>query len=171
MSNSKSSEYRDVRWQKLRLEVMQRDGWVCCMCKERKNEELLHVHHKIYPKGPVWDIDPYYLATLCEGCHEKVTQLKREVGSVLDDPVLFEGFKNFYCLALTHLAVDGQGSSGGAFRKLSELADCIKTLDWDGDVWSSRFFRLAHKHGLTAQEELQAIDSYNFTNDTGGNAG
>lgn len=70
----KKSEYtqwlKDPRWQKKRLEIMQRDGFRCKKCKSDNN--TLHVHHKyyIYKKNP-WDYPDELLVTLCEDCHQE----------------------------------------------------------------------------------------------------
>jgi hypothetical protein len=64
-----SEKLKDPRWQKKRLEILQRDGWACRRCGDK--ETTLHVHHRRYlPKRDPWDYDPEYLATLCEVCHE-----------------------------------------------------------------------------------------------------
>lgn len=71
-----ASEYieklRDPRWQKKRLEILERDEWACQKCFN--TEKQLHVHHKIYFQDTEpWDIDCKYLVTLCESCHEEET--------------------------------------------------------------------------------------------------
>lgn len=58
--------YKDTRWQKKRLEIMQRDGWKCVACEEERS--TLHVHHKRYAGKP-WDVSDDDLQTLCEKCH------------------------------------------------------------------------------------------------------
>lgn len=62
-----SDSYKDPRWQKLRLEVMERDGWSCVACGDGGN--TLHVHHMAY-HGELWDTPVEFLQTLCEGCHK-----------------------------------------------------------------------------------------------------
>lgn len=60
---------RDPRWQKKRLETLQRDGFRCLECGDDKSP--LHVHHMRYFKGiEPWDVPDGALATLCEKCHE-----------------------------------------------------------------------------------------------------
>lgn len=61
-----SEAYKDPRWQKRRLEIMQRDGWACCACGN--TEQTLHVHHKRYV-GELWESPDEDLQTLCESCH------------------------------------------------------------------------------------------------------
>jgi phage terminase large subunit GpA-like protein len=62
-----SEKLKDVRWQKLRLEILQRDEWACQRCGDEKS--TLHVHHKQYHGDP-WDAPAESLETLCESCHE-----------------------------------------------------------------------------------------------------
>jgi len=60
---------QDPRWQRKRLEILNRDNFTCLMCQS-KNKEL-HVHHKYYKKGAnIWDYPDKCYATLCYGCHE-----------------------------------------------------------------------------------------------------
>jgi len=62
---------RDPRWQRLRLEIMQRDEWTCQKCGAK--DRTLHVHHTRYLKGRnPWDYPPELLLTLCEDCHDGV---------------------------------------------------------------------------------------------------
>jgi 5-methylcytosine-specific restriction endonuclease McrA len=61
---------KDPRWQKKRLEIMERDEWICkyCQCKN----QTLHVHHKSYEYGSdPWDYVDSNFITLCEICHQK----------------------------------------------------------------------------------------------------
>lgn len=81
----RKSEYRklllDPRWQKKRLEILQRDNWTCRSCKT--TEKTLHVHHKYYIRGhKPWEYSNECFAVLCEDCHrEEAEQL----------PVVIEG--------------------------------------------------------------------------------
>lgn len=60
---------KDPRWQKKRLEIMQRDNFTCQCCGE--TEKTLNVHHKTYKRGrDPWDYTEKCLVTLCEFCHE-----------------------------------------------------------------------------------------------------
>ena len=62
--------YADPRWQKLRLQRMDRDGWACVCCGD--SSSTLHVHHKIYRRGEVWESPLEDLQTLCERCHSEL---------------------------------------------------------------------------------------------------
>jgi len=57
---------RDPRWQKKRLEILQRDNFTCQHCKDTETE--LHVHHWSYYGNP-WDAPNEQLTTLCKYCH------------------------------------------------------------------------------------------------------
>ena len=63
-----SDKLKDPRWQKKRLDVLERAGWKCECCGDDK--ETLQVHHLIYSKGEPWDAPDETLECLCEPCHE-----------------------------------------------------------------------------------------------------
>ena len=72
MSNY-SSQLRDPRWQRKRLEIMERDKFSCRYCGDK--EKTLNVHHVIYQRGKApWEYDAGLLLTLCEDCHEQIRQ-------------------------------------------------------------------------------------------------
>lgn len=77
---------KDPRWQKKRLEIMERDGFACRECYA--DDLALNVHHLCYRKGAdgPWDYDDEILVTLCEQCHrayEKArSEMQREFGSL-----------------------------------------------------------------------------------------
>lgn len=59
---------KNVRWQRKRLTIFNRDGWICARCHEA--DSFLHVHHKEYIAGrDPWDYPDELLETLCEKCH------------------------------------------------------------------------------------------------------
>jgi 5-methylcytosine-specific restriction endonuclease McrA len=60
---------KDPRWQKLRLEAMEKADFHCEFCGN--GEETLNVHHKEYFKSrEPWEYHPKQLAVLCKSCHE-----------------------------------------------------------------------------------------------------
>jgi hypothetical protein len=62
-------QYKDPRWQKKRLQIMERDEFMCQNCFD--SESTLNVHHKYYIHGKSpWEYSNELLITLCEGCHE-----------------------------------------------------------------------------------------------------
>ncbi len=77
MTNNYRAEYsqllKDPKWQKKRLEVMERDQFTCQSCFD--SDSTLNVHHKHYTWGlKPWDYEPDLLITLCESCHETETE-------------------------------------------------------------------------------------------------
>lgn len=58
---------KDPRWQRKRLEIMERDNFTCQRCGVM--HVTLNVHHMWYSKIP-WDVPNSLLITLCEGCHK-----------------------------------------------------------------------------------------------------
>jgi len=80
-----SEKLKDPRWQKKRLEILQRDNWACQICGD--DENTLHVHHYKYCGEP-WEVDSKYLKTLCADCHiteeENLKQYKRQLSDELE---------------------------------------------------------------------------------------
>lgn len=66
--SSYSEKLKDPRWQKKRLEIMNRDGFRCRDCGS--DTDTLHVHHCHYAKGDPWETPDEFLLTVCELCHE-----------------------------------------------------------------------------------------------------
>ncbi len=60
---------KDPRWQKKRLEIMQRDNFECQICGD--GESTLNIHHYYYEPGKEpWEYNNDDLITLCESCHQ-----------------------------------------------------------------------------------------------------
>lgn len=66
----------DPRWQKKRLEILERDKWECFWCGDKTS--TLHVHHLYYmQEQEPWDYPVDALVTLCAECHEEETNYRR----------------------------------------------------------------------------------------------
>ena len=66
-----AEKLKDPRWQKKRLEILQRDEWKCRKCN--KSDKTLVVHHIIYTEGKdPWNYPDYNFMTLCEECHSDI---------------------------------------------------------------------------------------------------
>ena len=66
-----SEKLRDPRWQKMRLQVLERDDWRCSNCEDESR--TLHVHHIYYEAGKEpWEYPIEALTSLCEDCHATV---------------------------------------------------------------------------------------------------
>jgi 5-methylcytosine-specific restriction endonuclease McrA len=81
--NKYAEKLKDPRWQRKRLEIMERDGFSCLHCGE--HEKTLHVHHSYYVSGrEPWDYPGFALLTLCEPCHSEVNTVKTDFETVLE---------------------------------------------------------------------------------------
>jgi len=74
MSNY-SDKLKDPRWQKKRLEIMQRDNFQCISCGDR--ESTLNIHHAVpYRKDTEpWEYENDELTTLCDDCHSQISEI------------------------------------------------------------------------------------------------
>lgn len=74
-SNDFFAQYRDPRWQKKRLKIMERDEFACVSCNTK--EDTLNVHHRVpYKKdAKPWEYEDDELITLCEECHKEITEI------------------------------------------------------------------------------------------------
>jgi hypothetical protein len=111
-----SEKLKDPRWQKKRLEILQRDNWTCQQCCD--TESTLHVHHRRYlPGKEPWDIPNEYLVTLCESCHEFETE---EIDAACHDLIAMVREK-FFAGSIKKLAE--------AFHALEIHYECQVTAD------------------------------------------
>lgn len=63
-------QYLHPNWQKMRLYILNRDGWTCINC--RAVHQQLHVHHIKYLRGKlIWEVPTWYLVSLCDICHSE----------------------------------------------------------------------------------------------------
>ena len=109
MPNNYSEKLKDPRWQKKRLEILERDKWTCQNCFD--SESTLVVHHRKYIKETEpWDYPDELLLTLCEDCHEFERDNRQEYEKLLLDTLklnfladdLRELASGFYSLTLVH---------------------------------------------------------------------
>lgn len=80
--NAYMAKLRDPRWQKRRLEIMQRDEFRCQGCMD--DESTLNVHHNYYKADcEPWEYPDAALVTLCEECHTEETENRRSEEALL----------------------------------------------------------------------------------------
>lgn len=73
-----AEKLKDPRWQRKRLEILNRDNFTCLDCEA--SDKTLHVHHCLYQKGnEPWDAPDSELRTLCEDCHEERQAVEHDV--------------------------------------------------------------------------------------------
>jgi len=96
MKPSYYEQLKHPRWQKKRLQILERAGFKCEDCGS--GERMLHVHHSYYEKGlPPWDYPDESLHCLCENCHKKAQDLQallqRQIGKLdLSDVDVLVGY-------------------------------------------------------------------------------
>jgi len=74
--------YKDPRWQKKRLEILERDGYICQSCGAE--DKTLHVHHQYYEYGKKpWEYPNKSLFCYCEDCHKRIEEEKKQILSLI----------------------------------------------------------------------------------------
>jgi hypothetical protein len=75
------------QWQRRRLHMLERAGWMCCRCFE--TDEQLHVHHKRYVRGrKPWEYADDELLVLCSTCHTREHALMEALHELMRDGML-----------------------------------------------------------------------------------
>jgi 5-methylcytosine-specific restriction endonuclease McrA len=72
-----SEKLRSPKWQRKRLEILQRDGFKCIFCGS--DDRNLQVHHIVYWKREPWDYPDYLYQTLCDECHDERQRLTDKI--------------------------------------------------------------------------------------------
>jgi len=94
-----SEKLKDPRWQKMRLQVLERDEWTCQRCFD--SESTLNVHHLRYEKGKdPWEYPLDNFLTLCESCHTSEFEMRHDYEQMLLSIIREKGFlaDDVYCL-------------------------------------------------------------------------
>lgn len=74
---------KNPKWQRKRLEILQRDEWKCQECSSEYTE--LHVHHIEYKDFLLpWQYNDSDLITLCKKCHSKKHTQKKIPISIVE---------------------------------------------------------------------------------------
>lgn len=109
MSTEYSEKLRDPRWQKKRLEILERDEWTCQMCYDSTSTLVVHHRRYLLDTEP-WDCPDDLLVTLCENCHELEKESRPEYESLIIEELRAKFFADdlrrlahgFYKLKLLH---------------------------------------------------------------------
>lgn len=124
----------DPRWQKKRLQILERDMWSCRLCGD--SISTLHVHHKKY-KGDPWDVNNDDLITYCKYCHSIIEFYK---GRNIDPVKILRSYNGSICqFHITYwdydnaeLQIDTFWSSGDNVEYRSTISHCA--LFWVKDI-------------------------------------
>jgi len=98
---------KDPRWQRKRLEVMQRSNFCCQQC--HRDDVTLNVHHVYYmSKRDPWDYPNFALQCVCEECHGENHEsceytnfeslIELIAGDDFENPILYDFFEQVDCL-------------------------------------------------------------------------
>lgn len=71
-----SEKLKHPKWQKKRLEILNRDNFTCVLCGDTETE--LHVHHLKYTGNNPENAPNEDLETLCKDCHWAKTFLDKD---------------------------------------------------------------------------------------------
>lgn len=103
---------RDPRWQRKRLEILERDNWRCTECGD--SGSTLHVHHIFYvSRRNPWEYLNGTLQTLCEVCHSnKEAEIEHQRGYCAKNPefagAMFEDWEYLVALNFDEARLAGQ---------------------------------------------------------------
>lgn len=101
MANKTYAEkLRHPKWQKKRLQVLEKFNFKCLMCEDEETE--LHVHHKSYlPDTEPWEYPIDNFEVLCKNCHFIVEQEKTTDTEIIkiDRKLSLQGINFYYALA------------------------------------------------------------------------
>ena len=77
-----SEQIKHPKWQKKRLEILERDEFRCTNCDSK--DDTLHVHHYLYKKDrKIWEYNNKYLTTLCDECHSNWHTINDKIKEIL----------------------------------------------------------------------------------------
>ena len=124
-----SKSLRDPRWQKKRLEIMQRDDFTCQYCGAK--DKPLNVHHIGYEKGKKpWEYAHRKMITLCEDCHRHEHKSEDNIKSFIDffrkDGVLMPEIEAILCSSMIRMI--GCGDFDLAHKSMPKEASA---LEWN----------------------------------------
>lgn len=157
MANAKE-EYRqkllDPRWQKMRLQVYERDGFKCRSC--HSEDRTLHAHHTYYRYGAdPWDYPASSIITLCESCHDEEHECMQDVTNMIVRAFCDTGFgshHDLYDVARGFSYMPGD-LTPGEFVKLFDVigkalrSRCEVTDGGDGKTWNALLALSEHRQG------------------------
>lgn len=117
---------QDPRWQKKRLEILQRDGFRCRVCGDDKS--TLNVHHQTYFKNKEpWEYEYHFLHTTCKKCHKDISLKVERIKEWAGDPHQVDDLYNFI------LASENPFLQGTMNCINRIIGHCLGKEDWESD--------------------------------------
>lgn len=126
---SYSDKLKDPRWQKKRLEILERDGWSCLFCGD--DEATLHVHH-ISRHGEPWETPNTHLITLCSECHLQEEKDLNDVKQSIFGELQKCGFVSDMLNRIPSIFI---GTDRG-WKGYEPAIDILKMVVDDDDIWN-----------------------------------
>ena len=121
-TNDFFAQYKDPRWQKKRLKIMERDNFMCYSCQDNGN--TLNVHHAVpYRKNTKpWEYEDDELITLCENCHGNLSAIIEDCkNTVMEQCRTIESASEFGRIICLISGMDPHQS-----RKVWEMIDILR---------------------------------------------
>lgn len=123
---SYGDKLKHPKWQRRRLEVLQRDNFTCTICGD--TESTLHVHHEVY-SGEPWDAPLDKLKTVCEDCHTiHHTNPDAEIIRIVQKPAQSGHFKCIYVYAKNGIGMFKKSYETGAVEHMLNMS--YETLEF-----------------------------------------
>lgn len=105
-----SEKLKDPKWQRKRLEILNRDEFDCKICKSTENNLQIHHRHYINGREP-WDYPNELLVTLCYECHKKEEDLELSAKDAIN-ALHFWGYFNFEIVAEINAIISKKITNG-----------------------------------------------------------
>lgn len=114
-----AEKLKDPRWQKKRLEVLNRHNFTCEYCGA--TELTLHVHHRYYISGRMpWEYPDFCYQVLCFQCHgmePEFQEMRRQEGTPLFE--LWEVGLDHFGERIFDMFAEESVASNGASNEIS----------------------------------------------------
>jgi len=152
-----AEKYKDPRWQKKRLEILERDEWECQKCGDK--ESTLHVHHRYYePNTDPWDYQNQVLVTLCNNCHEE-----EHDSTIYQSNILFDAIRyNFFSSDIDDIISAFENIRMPDYSEVT--ADMIMYIFNSKEIMNelkNKFFAHLRKNGLEPAEYFKKVKNTN----------
>lgn len=137
-------QIKSPKWQKRRLDILNRDDFTCQMCGSK--ETTLHVHHLVYHDGrKMWEYEDWELLTLCEKCHNH----EHLIGEVIDEKIFQLKSRGVSIEEINSLLekIDAQLLNGNDFCITDIVGDC-----WRPDLPDGYLKKLAERRNNLKKE-------------------
>jgi hypothetical protein len=159
MKPTYSELLRDPRWQRKRLEILNRSNFTCEECEA--GDKTLNVHHKHYRKGAKpWEYEDHELVALCEECHHGRHELEKMIQVYLGEADTHELEVILGFLEARYIVDDEDTDQSGTLilRNKPHLTGVAAAL---GDPLRS--FRELEKRFAAGQTKLTGREAYELS--------